>query len=256
MKKILFILGFILILASCQIVEEYTFNENGSGTYEMVFDMSELSGMASELDSAETRQPVDTTLVFADLLEEKKDSISQLNEEEQAKLELLRPMKVSMKMNEASGEMVMRIHYAFEDVTALKDLGKALEAAELEELNDAIMGNTAQVADSTQEGKEQPLFDMVSSFDMNFNARKFSRTITAEAREKQLREKDTTLTQDDPFADMIRYKQIFNFPYRVKEVNNPKARILSDFKGVEIEANLFEMNDNPDFFNLEVLFEK
>lgn len=55
---------------------------------------------------------------------------------------------------------------------------------------------------------------------------------------------------------MIRYKQVFRFPYRVKEVNNERAKILSDFKGIELEANLYEINNNPDIFNLEVKFEE
>lgn len=60
---------------------------------------------------------------------------------------------------------------------------------------------------------------------------------------------------DDPFADMIRFKQIFKFPYRIKSVNNERAKILSDFKGIELEANMYDLNNNPDFFNIEVLFE-
>ena len=256
MKK-LFLLAVVLALVmSCQIVEEYTFRADGSGTYEMVFDMGELSGMAGEIDSVEAKQPVDTTFVFARMLDEKKDSISTLPEEEQARLELLRPMQVSMKVDDAAGEMVMRLRYDFDDLEALKNLGEAMEAAELEKLNDAVLGTTGQAADSTQADKGDPLFDMVQAFETNFTEQKFTRAITPEAREKQLKEKDTSLKADDPFADMIRYKQVFKFPYRVKKVDNEKARILSDFKGVEIEGNLYDISNNPDFFNLEVLFEE
>ena len=60
---------------------------------------------------------------------------------------------------------------------------------------------------------------------------------------------------DDPFADMIRFKQVFRFPYRVKSVSNDRAKILSDFKGIELEANMYDLNNNPDYFNIEVIFE-
>ena len=255
MKKLYYLAVVLAFVMSCQIVEEYTFQTDGSGTYEMVFDMSELSGMAGETDSL-AKQPIDTVVVFADLLDAKKDSISKLDEEEQVKLEMLRPMQVHMKVDDAAGEMVMRLRYDFEDLEALNNLGEALEAANLEKLSDTLMGNTPQPGDAAGDNEEQPLFDMVSSFNTEFSAKKFKRSITAEAREKQLKDQDTTLKADDPFADMIRYKQVFKFPYRVKAVDNEKARILTDFQGVEIEANLFEMNQNPDVFNLEVVFEE
>ena len=55
---------------------------------------------------------------------------------------------------------------------------------------------------------------------------------------------------------MVRFKQVYRFPYRVKSVNNPHARIMPDFMGVELEANMFEANNDPDFFNIEVVFEQ
>ena len=61
---------------------------------------------------------------------------------------------------------------------------------------------------------------------------------------------------DDPFADMVKFKQVFRFPYRIRAVSNENAKILSDFKGVELEANMYDINNNPDFFNIEVLFEE
>ncbi len=237
-------------------MEEYTFNADGSGTYGMVFDMSELSAMGGDTDSVGASRNVDTTLVFAKMLDDKKDSIAQLDPGEQEKLELLRPMRFAMKVNDSTGEMIMRLYYDFANVNDLSKFAEAIEAADLPELNELMANNPDASADSTETSKEPPLFDMAQAFKTEFNSSGFNRKITEEARERQVKEKDTTLKADDPFVDMIRYKQVFRFPYRVKEVNNERAKILSDFKGIELEANLYEINNNPDIFNLEVKFEK
>ena len=97
---------------------------------------------------------------------------------------------------------------------------------------------------------------MARQFNTSFSKRKFSRAITKEARAEAMVKKDTTIKEDDPFVDMIRFKQVYRFPYKVKSVSNKNARILSDFKGIEIEANMFDFNNDPGFFNIEVVFER
>lgn len=259
MKYLLSILAAGLVLWSCEIREQYTFNKDGSGEYEMAFDMSELMGMNVESDSAQTQKAVDTLIIFADMLDEKKDSIAQLDAAEQEKLEKLRPMKMKMIMNDSTKEMNIRLTYAFETLDDLMDFSDAVEQADIKELNELTAAGQPQqgvVTDSVAQEEEADIFAMAESFETSFSAKKFTRKITDEARMDAIKKKDTAMTAEDPFADMVRFKQVFRFPYRVKAVDNPNAKILSDFKGVELEANMYQLNNDPDYFNLEVFFEK
>ena len=258
MKRLFLILIIGLTLIGCEIREEYTFNKDGSGEYQMAFDMSELMNMDVEPDSTEVQQPVDTLIVFSNLLDEKKDSIAQLDPAEQERLEKLRPLKMRMIVDDSTKQMNIKLSYSFETIDDLKNFSDAVEKADIKELDDITAAGQPQqgmATDSVAKQEENNVFDMAESFETKFSSKKFSRKITEEARMDAVKKKDTTMTADDPFADMVRFKQVFRFPYRVKAVDNENAKILSDFKGVELEANMYQINNDPDFFNLEVLFE-
>lgn len=261
MRKIVVLLLVIICSHSCQIQEEITFNKNGSGTYQMAFDMSEMMKMGDLNDTLPSKPPVDSLITFATFLDEKKDSIALLPKEEREELETLRPLKFAMKMNEEEKQMKMNLIYDFESFEDIAKFAQAIEKAnikELKELNNPMTGLNGEAdLDSTdQDNGFSDVFSMAKQFNTSFNKKKFSRTITEEARAEAVAKKDTTIKQDDPFVDMIRFKQVYRFPYKVKSVSNKNARILSDFKGVEIEANMYDLNNDPDYFNVEVEFEK
>ena len=184
MKYLFSILAISLALWSCEIREEYTFNKDGSGEYQMAFDMSELMSMDLEPDSTKTEQAVDTLIIFADMLDEKKDSISQLSAEEQAKLEKLRPMKMRMIMNDTAKQMNIKLTYAFEKLEDLQDFADAVEQADVKELNDLTaagkQGEMGAANDSLAKEPETDTFDMASSFETKFSKKKFTHPNTSE----------------------------------------------------------------------------
>ncbi len=258
MKNILLILLIAFSIISCEIREEYTFKKDGSGTYEMVLDFSDFMKMNEENDSTLFDQKIDTVIDFAVLLDEKRDSISQLPLEEQARLQSLEPLKFEMKVNDTTQQMLMNLRYEFKEVSELEKFAETIKNADIKELNELSGSGDPQqdvMSDSLQP-TNSGLFEMASSFHTKFSSKKFSRTITDEAREEALKTQDTTMASDDPFADMLKFKQVFRFPYRVRAVDNEKAKILSDFKGIELEVNMYDLNKDPDIFNVEVLFEK
>ncbi|MBT8185398.1 MAG: hypothetical protein KJN76_11210 [Eudoraea sp.] len=261
MRKIIVLLLVIICSHSCQIQEEITFNKNGSGTYQMAFDMSEMMKMGDLNDTLRFEPPVDSLVSFASFLDEKKDSIAQLPKKEREALETLRPLKFAMNMNEAEKQMKINLIYDFEKFEDISQFAQALEKAnikELKQLDNPMSGLNGEAdLDSTdQDNGFSEVFSMAKQFKTSFSKKKFSRTITKEAREEAIAKKDTTIHKDDPFVDMIRFKQVYRFPYKVKSVSNKNARILSDFKGVEIEANMYDMNNDPEFFNVVVVFER
>ncbi len=255
------VLASVLVLASCQVREEITFNKDGSGSYEMGFDMSELMKMGGNTFDSIPSKSVDTLVNFADFLDEKRDSIAKLPKKEQERLEVLRPLQFSMKMNEGEHTMDMHLIYEFKTVDDISKFAEAVKTANIKEIDD-IMNTmdgdaTEMPADSVQKKNDMgALFSMSESFKTTFSNSGFTRKITDKAKAAALKKKDTTLKADDPFVDVIRFKQVYRFPFRVKNINNKNAKILSDFKGVEIEANMFEMTNDPEFFNIEVEFEK
>ncbi len=259
MKRTFLFLTLFIVLSGCEIREEYNFKEDGSGVYQMSFDLTEFMGMNEGTDSTAVEQKVDTVINFAAFLDEKKDSIAQLDPKEQKELELLRPMEFEMKVNDSTQQMLMNLRYSFTNIEELEKFAKAVEQADIKPLKEftGSEGEEETLAETDSTQQDQPdVFSMAESFDTYFGKDKFSRTITEEARLRAEKQKDTALTADDPFADMIKFKQVFRFPYRVKAVDNEKAKILSDFKGIELEANMYDLNNNPDFFNIEVLFEE
>ncbi|PHQ59744.1 MAG: hypothetical protein COC08_08280, partial [Maribacter sp.] len=132
----------------------------------------------------------------------------------------------------------------------------AVKKADIKELNQVAGPMASAEKDSVGEDKGlRALFSMSKSFTTVFSVQGFSRKITEEAMAEIAMKKDTSSQDDNPFADMIRFKQVYRFPYRIKSISNKNAKILSDFKGVELEANMYEMDNDPEFFNIEVVFE-
>lgn len=255
MKKFLaYIITFIL-LTGCVIQEQFVFDEDGSGEYSMAFNMDQIMGMGSDTDS--TQKVVDTVITFASFLDEKKDSIAQLSKEEQERLELLRPLTFAMNMNDSLQKFDMRLSYAFSSLDDIENFSEAVKAANIKELSELGMGGSSK--DSTQSSEasdpSDDIFGSANAYATKFSAKGFSRTITAEAREKLVKEKDTT-SGSDAFDDAIIMRQVYKFPYKIESVDNPNAKIHPDFKGVEVEANMMQLNNNPDIFNIKVKFEK
>ncbi len=264
MRSTIVVIALILFIVSCQIREEINFNADGSGSYELGFDMSEMMGMGGLSDSLPPSKSIDTLINFATFLDQKRDSISKLSKSEQEKLQALRPLQFSMKMSEEAKQMDMRLTYVFKNLDDISKFAEAVKKADIKELDQIMnprggMGaDPNQTIDPTGQKKEgmEDFFSMAKSFKTTFTPSRFSRTVTKEAIAEMEKKKDTALKADDPFVDMIRFKQIYRFPYKVKSVSNTHARILSDFKGIELEANMFEANNDPEFFNIEVEFDK
>ena len=105
MKNQLFIfLALVALLCvSCNISERIVFNDDMSGQYESAFDMSsimKLANQAAPKDPDKEYKVMDTLMVFSEIMETYKDSISQLSVEEQTKLEKLKGMTMRMHMDE------------------------------------------------------------------------------------------------------------------------------------------------------------
>jgi len=77
MNKIKFTVAIVCacFIVACNFTEEVYLNDDGSGKLSINFDANEMMGMLSSLDTLKQEKSMDSTIVFKDLLEEKKDSI-------------------------------------------------------------------------------------------------------------------------------------------------------------------------------------
>jgi len=247
---------FIIFLAlnSCEIVQEIKFNEDGSGKYALGFDMSEMMKMGGNSKSDSTNQQIDTLIVFSEVLEAKKDSIAKLSKEEQKKIAFLKDFELYIKSDTVSKQLKMNIGYQFKDITDLERFNEKLEGQNIKEL-DIFSSKIKPKSDKKSKKKDEfPNFN--EDYTTTFSRKKFTRKISDEGLEKALKKKDTTLKKDNPMSDMISFKQRFIFPYKIKSVSNENMKILSDFKGIELEANMYDLNYDPKYFDVEIEFEK
>lgn len=250
--KTLLFLGLVISLTSCEIVQETKFNEDGSGTYSLGFDMSEMMKMGAGAKSDSPKEQIDSLIVFADYLALKKDSIAKLSKEKQEKINALKDFKLHLKMDTISNTFTMKMNYDFKDTEDLAKFGEKLKNQDVKELD--FFTNNLKSPKSTEKSDDMPDFN--KAYITSFTRNSFSLKMKKEDLEKAKKNKDTTLTKDNPMANMVKFKTRYIFPFKIKSLSNKNARILSDFKGVEITANLFELNNNPEFFNTEIEFEK
>ncbi len=253
LKNLLALSICILIFSSCEIVQEIKFEENGGGKYSLGFDMSEMMkmGATSKSDSSKAKQ-LDTLINFSKFLEERKDSIAKLSKKEREKIELLKDFELYMKSDTATNQLVMNINYYFKDINDLNKFGEKLKDQNVKELD---LFNKQLKPKNKKDSSDDAFPDFNKSFTTTFTKKKFTRKITEKAYHDAVKKKDTTMKKDNPMSNMIRFKQRFIFPYKIKSVSNKNVRILSDFKGIEQDANFYEMNNDPTFFDVEVEFE-
>lgn len=248
-KSIVFSIS-LLLFTSCEIVQETRFESNGSGNYSLGFDLSEMMKMGQNTKSDTNNKQIDTLIVFSEFLESKKDSISKLSAEEQAKIKQMEHFSLYVKADSVSKKFEMKIQYDFEDVSELKSFGEKLKAQNIKEL-ELLSSKT-----KTMNGDDDSGFpDFNKFYNTSFSREQFSIKISPEGLEEAKKNKDTTITKDNPMSDLIRFKSRYFFPYKIKRVHNENVRILPDFKGIEISGNLFEINNNPNYFDISIEFE-
>ncbi|WP_340077874.1 hypothetical protein [Leptobacterium sp. I13] len=135
----------IIALASCQIREEITFNENGNGIYAITIDMSELMDMSMGSEDMGSIEQTDTVFDFSKIVAQRRDSIAKLSKKEQEVYNALKLMSVSMRTDTIAKKMEMAVQYNFKDVSDVKAFAEMLNDVQLRELNvveDFIGNNT------------------------------------------------------------------------------------------------------------------
>jgi len=261
MKKIilLFIFSFALFLTSCEIKEEITFNEDGSGEIYFGYNMSKLLEELPDQKQKKTpKKAIDSIIDFNTLLNDPKfkDSIAKASDEEKAKLETLRNLKMHIIADEANKKMEFGFHFAFKNIDSIKDVFKDLKnAQEVTKLNK-----------KTAMAKDKPTFNSLTGENQKvtykYDGQFFSRTV---ALKKELSKKDKTeidkslKNDDNPFDKILnnlKYTIVLNFPKKIKKINVKNAVFSNHKKTVTLTYNLEDFMLRPESINLKVKLAK
>lgn len=246
MRTIKFLVAIILVglVLACNFTEEIHFKEDRSGKLNIHFNGNEMMAMLASMDSTGTpEKSIDSTLVFKDLLEEKKDSIAALSPEEQAKLKKLEPFSIHMVADEEQGIMNFDMFSEFQRVEEVNDAFNAFQDA-------------SALGPKPSTGAQTPLNNNSPTTEVNymFDGDTFTRTISII--DQELFEKGLDSLQGaEMFLSGSTYTFKYHFPKRVKNVNVEGATFSMDGKTMIYEVNFMDMMKDPESINLKIELE-
>lgn len=231
--------GFV----ACNFKEEIYFNEDGTGKMSISFEGGELMQMLPASDSLQIQKPIDSTIVFKQILLDKKDSIAQLSQDQQAKLKRLEPFSLHMKVEPENGVMNFDMFTDFSDVSEMNDAFNAFQNASS---IGPLSGGRSMPSNATNETTE---------VNYSFKRNKFKRKtviLNQELFEKSL----DSLGSAEMFLSSSTYTFMYHFPRRVKSTNIEEATFSMDGKTMIHEVDFLGMMRDPESVVIEVELER
>lgn len=255
-KNSLLILLLSLMFTSCVIKETLVFNQDNSGklTHEInLSKMMELAGdkMGSDTGKKEKKKAkknynvskdIDSTFSFKEIYAEKKDSISKLPLEEQARLKQMERYSGRLIMNE--DKKMMEIHF----------FAEFKNPHELQDLVSPINGLSQMNSSASQMANDAPKNDGITSY--SFDGNKFKKIVTLKPSDNLKKEIETIKKaakveseieeeNSDDFTNELSdsfkmiysessYEMTVSFPKKIKKVSISNSTISPDGKSVTI----------------------
>ncbi|WP_417558871.1 hypothetical protein [Mesoflavibacter zeaxanthinifaciens] len=239
-----------LFLTSCNFSEDVYINEDGSGKISFSFDGSQLMQMAGDKIKEDGEKAIDSTFSFKELFDEKRDSISKLPAEEQAKFKKLENFSMHMVMNPETEQMTFELFTEFNNASEMQNMFEAM--------------NTFSELEGNKKGKKQPINDPSNPFsqldntatklDYNFDGKTFTRTVKILDPEAHQKGADSIKDMMAMFGSST-YKLNYHFPRPVKSVNNDNAMFSADRKTIMVEFPFATYVTDPEALNLEIILE-
>ena len=241
------LLTVISLLYSCNFVEEIHLSDTGSGKINIHFDGNEMMAMLASMpnDSTTLEKVVDTTIVFKDLLQDRRDSIAQLSQEEQLKLKKLEPFTMRMVMNPEEEVLRFDMYSEFKNISEIDDAFNAFQDAST--LNPPPGGDPS---------KNPPMGanEQTTKVNYEFSGNNFKRTI--QIIDKELFEKGMdSLKSAEMFMSGSTYTFKYHFPRKVKSTNVEGATFSLDGKTMTYAVDFLQMMKDPESIVLEVELE-
>lgn len=238
-KNILIALIVISSFTSCQITERIYFEENGSGSYEMEIDMSEMTkafgamGEKKKLDSNYVAK--DSIIKFSKILVEHKDSIATLSKEKQDRLKRMKDVIMVIHEDKQKNEFSMKIIGIFKNAHELDELQEILNATQSEE-------------------KQIPSKAKIKySFKKNIFTRK---SISKDFNQEELEKYNASLKAFSKFIEQTNYSLEYHFSKKIKKTSIEGATFSADKKTLYLEKTIDDLINNPSSLDIKVTLEK
>ncbi|NNL34107.1 MAG: hypothetical protein HKO80_12950 [Flavobacteriaceae bacterium] len=270
----LIITVIIMSFNSCAVKEQLVFNEDGSGTFLVTYDMSQIMSQMGDAfqdigpeddkeddeDSTEIKEKkpntvIDSIIYFKDIFEQYKDSIAQMTDRERYEMETLKDMYMTMKMNEELKMFNYGIGLEFKKVEDLKDIQERVEKAK-------SFNEQGEQLDMMKEGSPMGKYmgDGDQKVDYYFTETGFSRvtTMPEKAVDDTLDLNDNPEEGDDSFSEELEgsfYSVEITFPKRIKSTSVKDALISEDGKTVSYKVNWADYLKDPKLLDISVEFE-
>jgi hypothetical protein len=239
----------LALLTSCQFSENIYINPDGSGTMQFSMDASELMEMAGdEMKKESGDKAMDSTIVFKEFFELKKDSIAGLSQEDQDKLKVLEDFKMHMMMDPKTKKMMFDLSTDFKNANELQDMFKAMNSMSNLQGKGGINSNDASNPFSSIGN------DGSTEVSYSYENNKFRRTGKVTNQELHQQAMDS-LGEMAMMLGGSNYKLNYHFPKPIKSVSNEKAMMSQDRKTVTLEVGFIESLRNPEVLNIEVILE-
>ncbi|RNC87620.1 MAG: hypothetical protein ED556_00040 [Winogradskyella sp.] len=264
MKKLLGVLVLLGFLSSCNVTETIVFTEDGSGDFLVTYDMTQMMSQMKELgmntDSSEKKEGkevMDTTMVFAEIMENHKDSIAALPEEQRLAIEYVKDMYMTMHVDEEKAKMNMGIGMKFNSINDLKDIQKKIKKAQ-------SLGDENKQIDAMRDGSPMGKFmgDNDGNVAYNYTTSGFTRsTAMPDLSEEEYNEMNAlfnnTSESDKEFMDYFKasyYTVKLVFPKRIKSTTIEDAQISDDGKTLTYKTSWLDYIKNPKTLDVDVKF--
>ncbi|CDF80521.1 conserved hypothetical protein [Formosa agariphila KMM 3901] len=201
--------------------------------------------MGGETLTDSNEKVLDSTIIFKDFLEAKKDSIATLPKSEQEKLKALERFKMHMLMDPNANKMLIDVNTDFKDVNELEDMFEVLNKAnELKETNKSQQTSPLAKMGATE----------ASEVSYSYSGNVFKRIVTVADQELLEATKDSLVDAEMILAAST-YTLNYHFPKKIKSVSLENAMFSEDHKSFTAELSFKDYLTNPESFNVEVILE-
>ncbi len=245
-RRILLLAVLSIVLISCQFMETMVLSEDGSGTMSVEVNMNEMMAFGAMQMTDSVPVKLDTLIYVKQFLEEKKDSIAKLSEEEQLKIKKLENYNIHVKMDTEASEMIYNISTSFKKVSEANDILNGLEQAS------NFMPDSNQNSGETK--KEESIPEIIG-VNYTFENSIFKRDAYIKNKKRHQQEVDS-LQQGEAFLGGAGYTLNYTFPRPIKKVSDPAATFSNDKKTLSLRKSFIDYFKNPDILDLEVELEK
>jgi hypothetical protein len=263
------IVAVMMVFSGCiNIIEEITFKRNGSGTYSLTFDLGDMISMLKQMDldkmlndgedkeegsdvAKEEREPMvqDSTINFGDVIASTGQEVENP--------EFWKKVNMRINVNEPEGIFDMKMYFDFKNAKEITYFHENLNKLGGDENVAGLEGD-----DASPLGGMGGIFKMLSGDQgimkgknkWAFKKRSFSRTVTAVDMDK-VELSDEEQQQLDMMKMMFStatWKTVYNFPRKVKSVDNDNSSIAKDGKTVTTSVGLIDLMEGKANLNEKI----